>query len=183
MTRWRDRASPHAHLVRALRKRSRIRSIHIISGDHHAATRRIAEDLGVDSYFAETLPENKAKIVDELQGQGRRVCYIGDGINDSIALKKSHVSVSLTGASAARDTAEIVLMDGSLRRLTNLFDIGQDFGKTMNRTIGIIVAPTVIGMLMTFFSTFGLTETVILSEIAFGGGILSAIYPMVVYRR
>jgi Cu2+-exporting ATPase len=173
-----------AHLVRALRKRSRIRSIHIISGDHPAATRRIAEDLGVDSYFAETLPENKAQIVDELQGQGRRVCYIGDGINDSIALKKSHVSVSLTGAcAAARDTAEIVLMDGSLRRLPNLFDIGQDFVTTMNRTIGIIVAPTVIGMLMAFFSTFGLTETVILSEIAFGGGILSAIYPRVAYRR
>ncbi|MGH9614280.1 MAG: heavy metal translocating P-type ATPase, partial [Bryobacteraceae bacterium] len=173
-----------AQLIAMLRARPRIRSIHIISGDHEAPTRRVAEHLGVDSYFSQTLPENKADIIDELQSQGRRICYIGDGINDSIALKKSHVSISLSGAStAATDTAQIVLLDGTLNRLDYLFDLGGQFVATMDATVGIIIAPTIIGIACAFLWNFGLVQTVILSEIAFGGGLLSAMAPRFAYHH
>jgi heavy metal translocating P-type ATPase len=171
-------------LIATLRARPAIRSIHIISGDHEAPTRRIAECLGVDSYFSQTLPENKAEIIEELQSQGRRVCYIGDGINDTIALKKSHVSISLNGAStAAVDTAQIVLLDGTLGRLNSLFDLGGKFVSTMNMTVGVIVAPTIVGIACAFLWNFGIVQTVILSEIAFAGGLLSAMSPRFAYRR
>ena len=59
-----------------------------------------------------------AALVIGLQKQGRKVCFVGDGINDSIALKKANVSVSLRGASSiATDTAHIVFMEESLGRL------------------------------------------------------------------
>ena len=101
-------------IVRGLRRRH-IASMYIISGDHEAPTRRLAETLGIEHYFAETLPENKAALIERLQQAGKVTCYVGDGINDSIAMKKSHVSVSLSGASTlAVDTAEVILLDGSL---------------------------------------------------------------------
>ncbi|MCB0080285.1 MAG: HAD-IC family P-type ATPase, partial [Caldilineaceae bacterium] len=54
----------------------------IISGDQEEPTRRLAQELGIDRYFANTLPENKAALVDQLQREGRSVCFVGDGIND-----------------------------------------------------------------------------------------------------
>ncbi|MEM7184674.1 MAG: heavy metal translocating P-type ATPase, partial [Spirochaetota bacterium] len=70
----------------------------IISGDNEKPTQKLARELGIDQYFAETLPNNKAKLVEQLQNEGKSVCFVGDGINDSIALKKANVSISLRGA-------------------------------------------------------------------------------------
>ena len=98
---------------RACRARG-VKHIAIISGDHEEPTRRLAEKLGMDRYFAEVLPQDKARYVEQLQTEGRTVCFVGDGINDSIALKKANVSISLRGASSiATDTAQIVFMEES----------------------------------------------------------------------
>ena len=70
----------------------------IVSGDHKAPTKQLAKLLGMDDFFYEVLPQNKAKIVEDLQNQGRTVCFVGDGINDSMALKQADVSISLAGA-------------------------------------------------------------------------------------
>ena len=98
-------------IVDSLRQRNM--SIVIISGDHEKPTQKLAQELGIDHYFAETLPEHKAELIAKLQEEGRKVCFVGDGINDSVALKKANVSISLRGASTvATDTAGIILMDG-----------------------------------------------------------------------
>ena len=98
-------------IIAELRKRNL--SLYIISGDHKTPTEKLATELGIDNYFAETLPENKADLIAKLQEEGKSVCFVGDGINDSIALKKANVSISMCGASTiATDTAGIVLMDG-----------------------------------------------------------------------
>jgi cation transport ATPase len=104
----------------------------IISGDREIPTRGLAETLGIDQYFANTLPEHKAAIVQRLQDEGRTVCFIGDGINDAIALKQADISVSLKGAAtAATDTAQIILMDADLGHLVTLIDMGRQFrGRT-----------------------------------------------------
>jgi P-type E1-E2 ATPase len=95
-------------VVEGLRERG-IAHIAIISGDHEAPTRRLAEELGMDQYFAQVLPADKADDVERLQREGRKACFVGDGINDAIALKKANVSISLRGAtSIATDTAHIV---------------------------------------------------------------------------
>ncbi|MEM7538635.1 MAG: heavy metal translocating P-type ATPase [Chloroflexota bacterium] len=161
-----------------LRKRKNIQATYIVSGDHVAPTKKLAAELGVDSYFAETLPENKAELIDQLQHDGKSVCFIGDGINDSIALKKAHVSISLRGAStAATDTAQIILMDESLGQLNNLFDIAADFHQNMNIGFLSLLVPTVIGMGGTLFFHFGFLHAVVLTQIGLVVGILNGVRP------
>jgi Cu2+-exporting ATPase len=120
------------------------RGIHccILSGDHEAPTRAMAERLGIEEYFAEVLPENKADYVKRLKKEGGFVCFVGDGINDAVALKTAQVSVSLKGAStAATDTAQVIFMDGSLNRLPALFKAADEFEATMKRNFVISIAP------------------------------------------
>lgn len=104
----------------------------IISGDQEQSTHMMAHELGISRYFANTLPENKAALVKQLQKEGRTVCFVGDGINDAIALKTAQVSISLRGATtAATDTAQIVLMTQSLQQLLFTFDLGHEFDSNM----------------------------------------------------
>jgi Cu2+-exporting ATPase len=106
--------------------------VYIISGDQEKPTRHLAQSLGIDAYFAETLPQDKAKHVEELQAQGRKVCFVGDGINDSVALQKADVSVSLHGAATiAQDTADIVLMTQDLSHIPYLINISKELDQRM----------------------------------------------------
>ncbi|MEZ4734313.1 MAG: heavy metal translocating P-type ATPase [Caldilineaceae bacterium] len=108
--------------------------LYILSGDQEAPTRQLANTLGMTGYFANTLPTQKAEIVERLQQAGRRVCFIGDGINDTIAMRKATVSISLSGATtAATDTAQVVLMEGNLTKLLPLVDLAKQHNRTMNR--------------------------------------------------
>ncbi len=130
-------------IVRALRRRNL--DICIISGDQEEPTRRMAEELGITRYFANTLPEQKATLVAELQAEGHSVCFVGDGINDSISLKKANVSVSLRGAStAATDSAQIVLMGQGLRLLPFMFELGDEFNSNMRAGFAVAVGQGVI---------------------------------------
>ena len=120
-------------------------------------TRQLADELGIDNYFSEILPEDKADLVDQLQKDGKTVCFVGDGINDSIALKKARVSVSLQGASTiATDTAQIILMDKSLKQLTHLFDISDYLRDNLNVGFLTTIVPGVITIGGVFFLSFGL---------------------------
>lgn len=117
----------------------------VISGDHSEPTRYLAEQVGIDTFFAEVLPEDKACLVEQLQAEGRMVCFVGDGINDTIALKQANVSVSLRGATTiALDTAEVVLMDESLRQVGRLFELAAELNRTMQRNLALSIIPGVI---------------------------------------
>lgn len=133
-------------MLRGLRKRG-IKHISIVSGDHKNTTRKLAESLGMDSYFYEVLPQQKAEIVERLQQQGKKVCFVGDGINDAIAMNAANVSVSLSGAtSIATDTAQAILMDGSLTRLCDLFDISHKLKNNLWRSLILVTVPSVISL-------------------------------------
>ena len=124
------------------RLRQRNLDMVIISGDREEPTQHLAQELGIERYFAQVLPEDKAKLVEQLESEGRSVCFVGDGINDAIALKKATVSISLRGAtSAATDTAQIVLMDANLTQLGQLFEIAQEFDRNINRCLTLTTVP------------------------------------------
>lgn len=166
-------------VIRQLKQRPNIKSTFIISGDNEVPTKKLAQELGIDSYFAETLPESKADIIEQLQQQGHFICYVGDGINDSIALKKSQVSVSLRGASTiATDTAQIVLMDQGLNHLTLLFDLADDFNANMNTTFGILLAPAILGVSGAFIFGFGIAYTVALNMTGLAFGLGNTMLPL-----
>jgi Cu2+-exporting ATPase len=170
-------------IVQGLRQR-RITSMYIISGDHEAPTRRLAEALGIEHYFAETLPENKAALIERLQRAGNVICYVGDGINDSIAMRKSHVSVSLRGASTlAVDTAEVVLLDETLNQLCRLFDIARECKTSMTTTMAAVLAPSLVCVGGVLLGTVGFAQARILNLAGLMGGVGAAMLPLLTHRK
>lgn len=156
----------------------------IISGDNEAPTRHLAADLGIDRYFAEVLPEDKANLVQQLQGEGHKVCFIGDGINDSIALKSADVAVSLRGATTiATDMAEIVFMNGTLRQLPELFTLADEFAANMRVNLIASMAPGVIGIAGTLLFGWGMTICVFLMQTSTPVGIYNAVKPLLDARN
>ena len=175
---------PEASEILAELRQRNIENFYIISGDHKAPTEKLASDLGIEHYFAETLPQQKAAIIEQLQAEGKTVCYIGDGINDAVALQKAHVSISLRGASAiATDTAQIVLMDESLRHLVTLFELGDDFTENMKVNFAAIVVPSLLGIGGAFFLQFGLVQSIVLNQLGFAAGVGNAMLPFVRQKR
>jgi heavy metal translocating P-type ATPase len=167
-----------AQIIKALKKRGL--KLYIISGDHLAPTRALAATLGIDNYFADTLPEDKAKHIEYLQAQGHSVCFIGDGINDTIAMKKAQVSISLSGATtAATDTAGIVLLDKNLTQLDYLFNLTADFTTNMQRGLVLTLIPGVLGISGIFLFHFGIYSTLVLYIAALSTGVVNATWPKV----
>jgi P-type E1-E2 ATPase len=170
-------ARPEAAAVIAGLRARGAKHLAIISGDHEQPTRKLAERLGMDRYFAEVLPEDKAAYVELLQKEGRKVCFIGDGVNDSIALKKANVSISLRGASSvATDTAQVVFMEDNLTKLLQLHDVSGALRKNIRTSWGLIVVPNLICIAGAFFAGFGVMHSMIFNQIggmlAVGNGLL-----------
>ena len=154
-----------------------------MSGDRDAPTRYLAQYLGID-YFAEVLPGDKANLVKLLQAEGRKVCFVGDGINDSIALKSANVSVSMSGATTvAVDTAQIVLMDGSLAQLPHVFQIAEEFRQNMR--VNLLASTVPCGVMVVGSLFFGLTllPAMLIYQTSLPFGLYNVLRPLFPNRR
>ncbi|MFN8493066.1 MAG: heavy metal translocating P-type ATPase [Caldilineaceae bacterium] len=161
-------------LVQTLQKRKL--ALYIISGDHDTPTRILANELGVTGYFANTLPEQKADLVAQLQQAGHKVCFVGDGINDTIALKKADVSISLRGATtAATDTAQIVLMDTDLQHIDTLFELADEFNQRVKRLFNNSSGFSLLSAATVFFLNMGFGVVQLLNALQFARGITIAV--------
>nr|ALD82534.1 heavy metal translocating P-type ATPase [Nannocystis sp. MB1016] len=164
--------------------RARGLKLMVISGDQEEPTRRLAEALGIDRYFANVLPEGKADLVERLQAEGHAVCFVGDGINDSIALKKANVSVSLRGATTvATDAAQIVLMQESLRQLPYLFSLSEDMERSLKTGNAAGMIPGVINVAGVFLGGWGYYHALGLNVISMSMAMGIAMYPVYKYRK
>jgi P-type E1-E2 ATPase len=155
----------------------------MITGDRRAKAEALARQVGIDAVHAEVAPEDKAAIVQRLQADGRKVAFVGDGINDGPALSVANVGIAMPrGADVARATADIVLMDD---RLTAVADAREIAARTMalirsnfNVAVGVntaVLAGAVLGWLSPVMSAVlhnGTTIGVLLRALA-GAGIAS----------
>jgi Cu2+-exporting ATPase len=86
-------------------------TVAMLTGDSEAVARAVAEELGIDSYFAQVLPEHKEQRLAALQRQGKRVAMVGDGVNDAPALTRADVGIAIgSGTDVAVESAGIILV-------------------------------------------------------------------------
>jgi heavy metal translocating P-type ATPase len=116
-----DTLRPEAAEVIGALRRAGVKEIVMLTGDGEPAARETGRRLGLDGFRAQTLPEEKARIVREYRAEGRRVAMVGDGVNDSPALAEADVSVAMKDASdIAREVADITLLRSDLTGLIYL---------------------------------------------------------------
>lgn len=109
-----------ASVLRQLHKLG-IRNTVMMTGDSYRTAEAIAQQVGVDQFFAEVLPEDKANFVQKAKAEGRTVVMIGDGINDSPALSAADIGIAInSGAAIAREIADVTIKADSLEELVTL---------------------------------------------------------------
>jgi Cu2+-exporting ATPase len=159
-------------------RRSGIRHLRIVSGDTPAATRALARELGIDEFDAGILPDQKADVIARLQREGRRVCYVGDGVNDSLALSVADVSVSMAGAAlVAQDAADVLLLDGHLAGLASLHDISSQLFRRSRAGLVSLYGGSVVSAVAASLSLVNLGGVIVIVGSLMAGTYAHALLP------
>lgn len=128
-----------AEIVRQLKKAG-LKKIVMMTGDSERTAKAIAKKVGVDEYYAEVMPEDKANFVEKEKAEGRKVIMIGDGINDSPALSAADVGIAISeGAEIAREIADITVAADDLAEILVLRMLSNRLMKRIHRNYRFIV--------------------------------------------
>ena len=128
-----------AEIIRQLKKAG-LKKIVMMTGDSERTAKAIAKKVGVDEYYAEVLPEDKANFVEKEKAEGRKVTMIGDGINDSPALSAADVGIAISeGAEIAREIADITVAADDLAEILVLRMLSNRLMKRIHKNYRFIV--------------------------------------------
>ena len=146
-------------------KKIGISRIVMITGDNELAARAVAQDLGIDEYYAELLPQDKVDIVRILVERfGSRVAMVGDGVNDAPALAAATVGIAMgaAGSDTALETADIALMSDDLRKLPYTIRLSRMALRTVKQNIafslaviGVLISTAILGWLRLSMGVLG----------------------------
>lgn len=126
-------------VIASLRK-SGFSKIVMMTGDSERTAASVAKRVGVDEYYSEVLPEDKAMFVEQQKAQGRKVVMIGDGINDSPALSAADVGIAISdGAEIAREIADITAGADDLYQIATLKNLSDALMKRIHKNYRVIV--------------------------------------------
>ncbi|MEP1259167.1 copper-translocating P-type ATPase [Algoriphagus sp.] len=124
------------------------------TGDNEIVAKAVSETLGLDGYYAEVMPEDKQKIIKNLQGKGEFVAMTGDGVNDAPALAQADVGIAVgSGTDVAAETADIILVNSNPKDIANLILFGTATYRKMMQNIwwaagyNIVAVPLAAGVL------------------------------------
>ena len=135
-----DPLRPEAPEVITALRQAGFTQIVMMTGDRDHTAKAIAAKVGVDKYYSEVLPEDKAKFVEEAKAQGRKVLMVGDGINDSPALSAADVGIAISdGAELAREIADITIGADDLSVMVTLKEISNGLMEKIHRNYRRIV--------------------------------------------
>ncbi len=140
--------------------KSRGVEVAMLTGDNQATADAIAADTGIDQVIAGLLPDGKVAAIDELRKDGKRVAFVGDGINDAPALAHADVGVAIgTGTDVAIESADVVLISGDLRGVVNAVEVSGRTLRNIRQNLGwafgynALLIPVAAGVL---YPAFGL---------------------------
>ncbi len=126
-------------VVKSLRKVG-IQKLVMMTGDSERTANAIAKRVGVDEYYSEVLPEDKARFIEKEKAKGRKVIMVGDGINDSPALSAADVGIAISdGAAIAREIADVTIAADDLVEIVTLRLISTGLMKRINGNYRLIV--------------------------------------------
>ena len=156
-----DTLKPEAREVVAALQRGGV-AVVMLTGDNRRTAAAIARQLGVARVEAEVQPQHKAEVVRRLQGEGRVVAMVGDGINDAPALAQADLGVAMgTGTDVAMESADVTLMRGDLRGLLALFRLSHGTIRTIRQNLfwafvyNVLLIPVAAGALYPLFGALG----------------------------
>lgn len=132
--------------------------VHMLTGDNENTAKAVADEIGLDSFTANCLPEDKNKKVKELQAEGRIVAMAGDGINDAPALTRANVGIAMgTGTDIAMESAEITLVKGDLNGIVRARELSHKVMRNIKQNLffafvyNSVGVPVAAGILFPFF--------------------------------
>ncbi len=133
-----------------LLKKIGIKNITMLTGDNAMTAQRVAEEIGVDDFKANMLPEQKQQVVEEMQKQGKKVAMIGDGINDAPALAMADIGMAMgaSGTDVAIETADISLMKDDLLSVADFIWTSKKVFQRIKLNIFFSIIYNVIGLIL-----------------------------------
>ncbi|KLO46079.1 metal ABC transporter ATPase [Mycobacterium nebraskense] len=146
----RDEVRPEAVEVLKQLRGNGIRRIVMLTGDHPDIAQVVAEELGIDEWCAEVMPEDKLEVVRGLQNDGYVVGMVGDGINDAPALAAADIGIAmgLAGTDVAVETADVALANDDLHRLLDVRDLGARAVDVIRENYSMSIAVNAAGLII-----------------------------------
>jgi P-type E1-E2 ATPase len=144
-------------MVRKL-KEMKVESV-LLTGDNKAAAQRIADKVKVDAVHSELLPQDKQKIIQEYQKKGCKVCMIGDGINDAVALRTADAAIAMggIGSDIAIESSDVVLVQDDISRVPYLLYLSR---RVLKKIQDNIIISLVINALAAVLAAAGVLNAV-----------------------
>ena len=137
----------------------------LITGDNEMVAKKVADEVNVDNYFANCLPEDKIKFVQENQATGQVVGMIGDGINDAPALANADIGIAMgSGSSVAMESADVVIVKNNLAKLYYSFKLSQRLSKIIIQNVVFSIGVIVLLISLNIFGWLGLPLGVVFHE-------------------
>ncbi len=132
-------------------KKLGIKDLIMLSGDNQKTVNIVSKELGLTKAFGNMLPEDKSNYIKKLQQQGKKIAFVGDGVNDSPSIALSDVGIAMGGGTdVSIETSEIVLMNSNLSKLPHAYGLSKSTSKNMLQNIVIalgVVATLLAGVL------------------------------------
>jgi P-type E1-E2 ATPase len=132
--------------------------VHLLSGDSRPATEAVAAAVGIDHVTAEVLPEEKQRLVRQLQQSGKVVAMVGDGINDAPALAAADLGIAIgSGSDVAIEAADVVLVGSDLRQVAQAIALSRTTLRTIRQNLlwaliyNVALLPLAAGVLVPWF--------------------------------
>lgn len=134
-----------------------VKEVIMITGDNPRTADRIAKELGIDRVYSEVLPQDKLRIIRELQNEGKKVAFVGDGVNDAPALAAAEIGIAmgLAGTDVALETADIGLMADEIERIPQIIALSRSALGVIRQNVVFSMSMNVLSVVLGGFGIIG----------------------------